>query len=149
MFTSFMQPKYQDNKNDDKKYENSSKCFPNHLITLAAFSFCKEDQGWKVKSKNAHNIKEYSGLTLLLLLSINGCRWWQERQNINMLKSPTLRYEIQYVPRYSLQFSSHVVIQLYVAKTSILQPYQTLSQRFLYRIGYFPRTNNLIFSLPL
>ena len=43
MFTSLMQPKYQDNKNDDKKYENSSKCFPNHLITLAAFSFCKED----------------------------------------------------------------------------------------------------------
>ena len=85
MFTSFMQPKYQDNKNDDKKYENSSKCFPNHLITLAAFSFCKEDQEWKVKSKNADNIKEYSGVTLLLLLSINGCRSWQEHQNINNL----------------------------------------------------------------
>ena len=75
MFTSFMQPKYQDNKNDDKKYENSSKCFPNHLITLAAFSFCKEDQEWKVKSKNAHNIKEYSGVTLLLLLSIRAPKY--------------------------------------------------------------------------
>ena len=39
--TSLLLPNYHDYKKDINEKENSSNCFPNDLITLAAFSICE------------------------------------------------------------------------------------------------------------
>ena len=49
--TSFVLPNYIDYKKDVNEYQNSSNCFPDDLITLAAFSICEENQEWKVRPK--------------------------------------------------------------------------------------------------
>ena len=49
--TSLLLPNYHDYKKDINENENSSKCFPNDLITLAAFSICEQNHEWKVKTK--------------------------------------------------------------------------------------------------
>ena len=42
--TSFVLPNYIDYKKDVNEYQNSSNCFPDDLITLAAFSICEENE---------------------------------------------------------------------------------------------------------
>ena len=47
--TSLVLPNYHAYKKDVNGYKNSSHCFPDDFITLAAFSICKENQEGKVK----------------------------------------------------------------------------------------------------
>ena len=49
--TSLVLPNYHSYKKGVNEYKNSSHCFPDDFITLAAFNICKENQEGKVKLK--------------------------------------------------------------------------------------------------
>ena len=67
--TYLVLPNYHSYKKDVNEYKNSSHCFPDDFITLAAFSICKEDQEGKVKPEPTAYIGERS--LPLLFKSIN------------------------------------------------------------------------------
>ena len=65
--TSFVLPNYIDYKKDVNEYQNSSNCFPDDLITLAAFSICEESQEWKVRPKKTCLYQRGRSLPVLLI----------------------------------------------------------------------------------
>ena len=66
--TSFVLPNYKDYKKNVNECQNSSNCFPDDLITLAAFSICEENEEWKVKPKTTCIYQR--GRSLLVLLNL-------------------------------------------------------------------------------
>lgn len=75
--TPLVLPNYHSNKKDVNEYKNSSHCFPDDFIALAAFSICKENQEGKVKPDPTVYIGERS--LPLLFKSINNIKTFEKR----------------------------------------------------------------------
>ena len=71
-----MLPNYIDYKKDVNEYQNSSNCFPDDLITLAAFSICEENQEWKVRPKTTYVYQRGRSLPMLLNFDNVKARNW-------------------------------------------------------------------------